>query len=195
VVDNSTFWVLASSRVERSPKQNRCEVAVFLRNEPHRRLWTERTSSIVEFHRRERWRTRCTPSEAGKAEALRAGRDVFAKRTQFLFSTSPRPEAKWGQITRQMNHSWKNSRPEGWGGSQFLSWSGISPSRPSFAVVMSAVIETAARFRCDLEITLTGSLFSCEAPPDRRLAARRVAESARVTLGAIDSAHAGSGSM
>jgi hypothetical protein len=36
------------------------------------------------------------------------------------------------QITRQMNHGWKKSRPEGWGGSQFLSWSGISPQSSVF---------------------------------------------------------------
>jgi hypothetical protein len=33
-------------------------------------------------HRRERWWTRRPPSEDGKAEALSADRDVFAKRTQ-----------------------------------------------------------------------------------------------------------------
>ena len=31
----------------------------------------------VEIHRRERWWTRCTPSEADKAEAVRTGAELF----------------------------------------------------------------------------------------------------------------------
>jgi hypothetical protein len=37
------------------------------------------------LHRRERWQARCAPSKAAKAaEAVRTGRNLFAKRTQFL---------------------------------------------------------------------------------------------------------------
>ena len=44
----------------------------------------------VEFHPRERWRTRRAPAKAAKAEAVRTG-DVFAKRTQSfeLFRSLP----------------------------------------------------------------------------------------------------------
>jgi len=61
-------------------------------------------------HRRERWWTRRSPSEAGKAEALRAGRDVFAKRTQFLCSTRPMAEADWSPPASGSAKTWE--RPD-----------------------------------------------------------------------------------
>jgi hypothetical protein len=56
-------------------------------------------------HRRERWRTRCAPSKAGKAEALRAGRDVLAKQTQFLLD---RPTAG-----SELEHWSRRCKPKG----------------------------------------------------------------------------------
>jgi hypothetical protein len=56
-----------------------------------------------------------------------------------------------------MNQSRKKSCPEERGGSQFLSWSGISPSRTSFSVV-TAVIEKAGAIWCGPGSTFTGSL-------------------------------------
>jgi hypothetical protein len=47
--------------------------------ESARKLSRKLASRWGHLHRRERWWTRCTPSEAAKAEALRTGPDAFLR--------------------------------------------------------------------------------------------------------------------